>query len=47
VGIEFMCTPFGVAELLFLKPLLKRIKIASGCIARKPLLRRLGIPDCR
>lgn len=38
VGIEFMCTPFGVAELLFLKPLLKRIKIASGCIGRKPLL---------
>lgn len=38
IGIEFMCTPFGVAELTFLKPLLKRIKIASGCITRKPLL---------
>lgn len=37
-GIEFMCTPFGVAELLLLEPLLKRLKIASGCIARKPLL---------
>jgi N,N'-diacetyllegionaminate synthase len=37
-GIEFMCTPFGVEELIFLKPLLKRVKIASGCIARLPLL---------
>lgn len=38
IGIEFMCTPFGVAELTFLTPMLKRIKIASGCITRKPLL---------
>lgn len=38
VGIEFMCTPFGVEELTVLTPLLKRIKIASGCIGRKPLL---------
>lgn len=47
IGIEFMCTPFGVAELLFLKPLLKRVKIASGCITRKPLLqaaRETGLP---
>lgn len=38
IGIEFACTPFGVAELIFLTPMLKRIKIASGCITRKPLL---------
>lgn len=38
VGIEFMCTPFGVEELAFLKPMLKRIKIASGCITHLPLL---------
>lgn len=47
VGIEFMCTPFGVAELLFLKPMLRRVKIASGCITRKPLLeaaRDTGLP---
>ena len=37
-GIEFCCTPFGVAELLFLKPLLKRVKIASGMANRKPFL---------
>lgn len=42
VGVEFMCTPFGVEELVFLTPLLKRIKIASGCIARRPLLRVAG-----
>lgn len=38
VGIEFCCTPFGVAELLFLQPLLKRVKIASGMSNRKPFL---------
>ena len=38
VGIEFMCTPFGVEELEELKPLLKRVKIASGCIQRRELL---------
>ena len=46
-GVEFMCTPFGVAELLLLKPMLKRVKIASGCITRKPLLeaaRDTGLP---
>lgn len=36
--IEFMCTPFGVEELAFLKPLLRRVKIASGCIRREELL---------
>lgn len=38
-GIEFMCTPFGVEELEFLAPLLHRIKIASGCLTKEPLLR--------
>lgn len=38
IGIEFMCTPFGVEEALFLKPLVKRMKIGSGCIARFDLL---------
>lgn len=38
IGIEFACTPFGVEEVAFLKPLLKRVKIASGCIRRKALL---------
>lgn len=37
LGIEFMCTPFGVEELEFLTPLLKRIKIASGCLMRNEL----------
>ena len=47
INIEFMCTPFGVEELEFLTPLLKRVKIASGCITRKPLLeavRDTGLP---
>lgn len=38
LGIEFMCTAFGVEELDFLSPMLKRVKIASGCITRIPLL---------
>ena len=38
IGIEFMCTPFGVAELTFLAPMLKRVKIASGCLTNKALL---------
>ena len=37
-GLEFLCTPFGVEEALFLKPLVKRMKIASGCIGRFDLL---------
>ena len=40
-GIEFMCTPFGVEEVLFLKPLVKRMKIASGCLRRHALLREI------
>lgn len=38
MGIEFMCTPFGVPELEFLTPMLQRVKIASGCVRRLPLL---------
>ena len=34
LDIEFMCTPFGVEEVEFLTPLVKRWKIGSGC--RKP-----------
>lgn len=37
-GIEFMCSPFGVAELTYLKPLLKRVKVPSGMILRKPFM---------
>jgi len=37
-GIEFMCSPFGVAELLFLQPLLKRVKVASGMSLRKAFM---------
>ena len=47
LGIEFMCTPFGVPEVLFLAPLVQRMKIASGCLNRPPLLeavRETGLP---
>lgn len=47
LGIEFMCTPFDVGALEFLAPLLKRIKISSGCIANFALLeaaRDTGLP---
>ena len=37
-GIEFLCTPFGILEVQFLAPLVKRMKIASGCIRRYDLL---------
>ena len=46
-GTEFMSTPFGVEELTLITPLVKRIKIASGCIARLELLgaaRLSGLP---
>lgn len=39
VGIEFMCTPFDVHSCNYLASLLRRVKVASGCITRKPLLR--------
>ena len=42
VGIEFCCSPFGVAELIFLKPLLKRVKVASGMANREPFLREVA-----
>jgi len=38
VGIEFMCTPFGVPEVRFLAPMLRRVKVASGCLDRATLL---------
>lgn len=47
LGIEFMCTPFDVQALNEISPLLKRVKIASGCITRIPLLqavKRTGLP---
>jgi N,N'-diacetyllegionaminate synthase len=37
-GIEFMATPFGVEEVILLRQLVKRWKIASGCITRMPIL---------
>ena len=47
IGIEFMCTPFGVPEVEFLRPLLRRVKVASGCLERWDLLaavRATGLP---
>ena len=47
IGIEFMCTPFGVPQVEFLAPLVKRMKVASGCLANEPLLRAVaatGLP---
>ena len=46
-GIEFMCTPFGVEEVILLRQLLKRYKIASGCLTRRPILEAIydtGLP---
>ena len=47
IGIEFMATPFGIPEAAFLHPLVKRWKIASGCLTRFELLaavRATGLP---
>lgn len=47
VGIEFCCTPFGVEEVEFLTPLVKRWKIASGCLTKWDLLdavRKTNLP---
>ena len=47
IGIEFMVTPFGVPEVEFLRPLVKRWKVASGCLTRFDLLaavRATGLP---
>ena len=41
-GLEFMCTPFGVSEVEFLAPLVRRMKIASGCIGRRELLQAVA-----
>lgn len=47
IGLEFMCTPFGVPEVAALRPLVKRWKVASGCLTRWDLLaavRATGLP---
>ena len=47
IGIEFMCTPFGVPEVEALRPLVRRWKVASGCLTRWDLLaaiRATGLP---
>ena len=38
LGIEFMCTAFDCQSLEEILPLIKRIKISSGCIGDKKLL---------
>lgn len=38
LGIEFMCTPFDVEAVKFLAPLVKRMKISSGCMTRQDIL---------
>ena len=42
IGIEFMATPFGVRECEFLAPLVKRMKVASGCLQKRGLLAAVG-----
>jgi N,N'-diacetyllegionaminate synthase len=47
VGIEFMCTPFDIEAVEFLKTRVKRMKIASGCIRRYEFLKAVagtGLP---
>lgn len=47
IGIEFLCTPFGAREVEFLAPLVRRMKVASGCLTRFDLLaavRAAGLP---
>ena len=39
VGIEFLCTPFSIESLGWVKKHCSTIKIASGCIAKYDLLR--------
>ena len=39
LGIEFMCTAFDSLSLEEILPLIKRIKISSGCITDKALFR--------
>lgn len=42
IGIEFMCSPFGLEELLWLKPLVKRMKIPSGLLTNHEMLQACG-----
>ena len=42
IGIELMCTPFGVREVGVIAPLVKRIKVASGCLEKFDLLHAIG-----
>ena len=42
IDIEFMCTPFDVEAVQFLNPLVKRMKISSGCINRWDILEAVG-----
>lgn len=47
IGIEFLCTPFGIEELLFLKPMLKRVKVSSGMFQRQEFIQAVadtGLP---
>ena len=47
IGIEFLCTPFGIDELLFMKPMLKRVKVSSGMFQKQSFLKAVvetGLP---
>lgn len=47
LGLEFMCTAFGVPELHEILPLIRRIKIASGSLTNDELLKaaaKTGLP---
>lgn len=39
IGIEFLCTPFSIEALGWVKKHCNTIKVASGCIARHDMLR--------
>lgn len=45
IGIEFLCTPFGIEELIFLEPMLERVKISSGMFQRQDFLRAVVETD--
>jgi N,N'-diacetyllegionaminate synthase len=42
MGVEFLCSPFGVAAVALLNPLVKRWKVPSGRIADMALLEAIG-----
>lgn len=47
IGIQFLCTPFGITELAWVRNHCSILKIASGCIDRRDLLsaaKFTGIP---